>query len=141
MATIVLNDRDAAEEIYATLLPHRKGPPAGAESMAVALRPVAHTLGELAVFLGRTHEAADHFAQAAAIADQWKAPHWAAEAPSRATTWPLPAAPHIHSVRRPDQGVRPSRRGCGGGGAARRSPALSLPKTSSGQVKRHARTR
>ncbi|MBO2458060.1 AfsR/SARP family transcriptional regulator [Actinomadura violacea] len=86
MAIVALDDRDAAEEIYATLLPHRDGPPAGAESMAVALRPVAHTLGELAVLLGRDHEAADHFAQAAAIADQWNAPHWAAEARSRATT-------------------------------------------------------
>ncbi|MEV3924098.1 BTAD domain-containing putative transcriptional regulator [Actinomadura coerulea] len=85
MAIVALNDRDAAEEVYATLLPHRNGPPAGAESTAVALRPVAHTLGELAVLLGRDHEAADHFAQAAAIADQWNAPHWAAEARSRAT--------------------------------------------------------
>ncbi|GAA4297191.1 hypothetical protein GCM10023178_00190 [Actinomadura luteofluorescens] len=86
MAIVALNDRDAAEEIYATLLPHRNGPPAGAESTAVALRPVAHTLGELAVLLGRDHEAADHFARAAAIAAQWNAPHWAAEARSRATT-------------------------------------------------------
>ncbi|GAA4503725.1 hypothetical protein GCM10023191_056910 [Actinoallomurus oryzae] len=86
MAIVALNDRDAAEEIYATLLPHRNGPPAGATSLAVALRPVAHTLGELAVLLGRDHEAAAHFAQAATIADQWNAPHWAAEARSRTTT-------------------------------------------------------
>jgi hypothetical protein len=86
MAIVALNDRDAAEEIYATLLPHLNGPPAGATSLAVALRPVAHTLGELAVLLGRDHEAAAHFAQAATIADQWNAPHWAAEARSRTTT-------------------------------------------------------
>lgn len=85
MAIVALNDRDAAEEIYATLLPHRSGPPAGAASLSVALRPVAHTLGELAVFLGRT-EAAAHFTQAATIADWWNAPHWAAEARSRTTT-------------------------------------------------------
>ncbi|MEV4020778.1 BTAD domain-containing putative transcriptional regulator, partial [Nonomuraea angiospora] len=85
MAIVALNDRDAAEEIYATLLPYRNGPPAGAASLAVALRPVAHTLGELALLLGRT-EAAAHFTQAAAIADQWNAPHWAAEARSRTTT-------------------------------------------------------
>ncbi|WP_431896988.1 BTAD domain-containing putative transcriptional regulator [Nonomuraea sp. bgisy101] len=85
MAIVALNDRDAAEEIYATLLPHRDGPPAGAASLSVALRPVAHTLGELAVFLGRT-EAAAHFTQAATIADRWNAPHWAAEARSRTTT-------------------------------------------------------
>jgi DNA-binding SARP family transcriptional activator len=86
MAIVALDDRDAAEEIYATLLPHRDGPPAGAASLAVALRPVAHTLGELAVFLGRTDEAAAHFTQAAAIADHWNAPHWAAEARLRTTT-------------------------------------------------------
>ncbi|MEU7988738.1 BTAD domain-containing putative transcriptional regulator [Streptosporangium canum] len=86
MAIVALNDRDAAEEIYATLLPHRNGPPAGAASLSLALRPVAHTLGELAVFLGRTDEAAAHFAQAATIADRWNAPHWAAEARSRTTT-------------------------------------------------------
>ncbi|MGW7482118.1 BTAD domain-containing putative transcriptional regulator [Nonomuraea muscovyensis] len=85
MAIVALNDRDAAEEIYATLLPHRNGPPAGAASLSVALRPVAHTLGELAVLLGRT-EAAAHFTQAATIADRWNAPRWAAEARSRTTT-------------------------------------------------------
>ncbi|MCP2356935.1 DNA-binding SARP family transcriptional activator/tetratricopeptide (TPR) repeat protein [Nonomuraea thailandensis] len=86
MAIVALNDRDAAEEIYATLLPHRNGPPAGAASLSLALRPVAHTLGELAAFLGRTDEAAAHFTQAATIADQWNAPHWAAEARLRTTT-------------------------------------------------------
>ncbi|MDP9861813.1 MULTISPECIES: BTAD domain-containing putative transcriptional regulator [Streptosporangium] len=86
MAIVALNDRDAAEEIYATLLPHRNGPPAGATSVSVALRPVAHTLGELAVLLGRDHEAAAHFTQAATIADRWNAPPWAAEARSRTTT-------------------------------------------------------
>ncbi|WP_433541816.1 ATP-binding protein [Streptosporangium sandarakinum] len=86
MAVVALNDRDAAEEIYATLLPHRNGPPAGAASLSMALRPVAHTLGELAGLLGRADEAAAHFAQAAIIADQWNAPHWAAEARSRTTT-------------------------------------------------------
>ncbi|MEV4253547.1 AAA family ATPase [Spirillospora sp. NPDC049652] len=83
-AIVALDDRDAAEEIYATLLPHRDGPPAGATSLSLALPPVAYTLGELAVLLGRA-EAAAHFAQAAAIADRWNAPHWAAEARARAT--------------------------------------------------------
>ncbi|MEV4374485.1 BTAD domain-containing putative transcriptional regulator [Nonomuraea sp. NPDC049637] len=84
MAVMALDDRDAAEEIYEVLLPYRDGPPAGAESLSMALRPVAHTLGELAVFLGRA-EAAAHFALAATVADRWDAPHWAAEARSRAT--------------------------------------------------------
>ncbi|MEV3987063.1 BTAD domain-containing putative transcriptional regulator [Nonomuraea sp. NPDC049758] len=84
MAVVALGDRDAAEEIYEVLLAYRDGPPAGAESLSMALRPVAHTLGELAVFLGRP-EAAAHFARAAVVADRWNAPHWAAEARSRAT--------------------------------------------------------
>jgi len=84
MAIVALNDRDAAAEIYADLLPYRDGPPAGAESISLALRPVAHTLGELALLLGRHDEAAAHFAQAAAVADQWNAPHWSADARTRA---------------------------------------------------------
>ncbi|GLY86952.1 AfsR/SARP family transcriptional regulator [Actinoallomurus iriomotensis] len=84
MAIVARNDRDAAAEIYADLLPHREGPPAGAESVSLALRPVAHTLGELALLLGRDDEAAAHFAQAAAIADQWNAPHWSADARTHA---------------------------------------------------------
>lgn len=91
MAIVALNDRDAAEEIYADLLPHRDGPPAGAESISLALRPVAHTLGELALLLGRDDEAAAHFAQAAAIADQWNAPHWSADARTHADL-----APSVH---------------------------------------------
>ncbi|RFU36623.1 transcriptional regulator, partial [Actinomadura logoneensis] len=85
MAAVALDDREAAEEVYAALLPHRDGPPAGAASLAVALRPVAHTLGELAVLLGRHREAAAHFAEAAAVAERWNAPHWAGEARSRTT--------------------------------------------------------
>ncbi|WP_436762974.1 BTAD domain-containing putative transcriptional regulator [Streptosporangium sp. V21-05] len=84
MAIVALNDRDAAEGVYADLLPHREGPPAGAESLSLALRPVAHTLGELALLLGRDDEAAAHFARAAVIADRWSAPHWSSEARTRA---------------------------------------------------------
>jgi DNA-binding SARP family transcriptional activator/tetratricopeptide (TPR) repeat protein len=85
MAVTALNDTvpidsDAAEECYAALLPYRDGPPAGATSLSLAVRPAAHTLGELALLLGRDDEAAVHFARAAAIADRWNAPHWAAEA-------------------------------------------------------------
>lgn len=49
MAVVALDERDAAAELYATLLPHRDGPLAGATSLSVALRPVTHTLGELAL--------------------------------------------------------------------------------------------
>ncbi|WP_327115992.1 hypothetical protein OHB12_03235 [Nocardia sp. NBC_01730] len=70
MAIVALNDRDAAEEIYADLLPHRDGPPAGAASLSLALRPVAHTLGELA-----------HFAQASVITASGTS--WTASSPAR----------------------------------------------------------
>ncbi|NUS95732.1 MAG: AAA family ATPase [Nocardia sp.] len=84
LAGIASNDRDAAEQSYADLLPYRDGPPAGAETVSLALRPVAHTLGELARFLGRHDEAAAHFTRAAAVADRWHAPHWSADARVRA---------------------------------------------------------
>ncbi|GAA4484129.1 hypothetical protein GCM10023094_36700 [Rhodococcus olei] len=84
MAVVASNDRDAAEQIYVDLLPHRDGPPAGAESVSLAVRPVAHTLGDLALLLGRDDEAAAHFARAAVIADQWNAPHWSAAARAHA---------------------------------------------------------
>ncbi len=80
MAVIALNDIGAAEECYAALLPHRDGPPAGATSLSLAVRPAAHTLGELALLLGRDDKAAAHFARAAAVADRWNAPHWSAPA-------------------------------------------------------------
>ncbi|WP_281902527.1 BTAD domain-containing putative transcriptional regulator [Nocardia cyriacigeorgica] len=91
MAILATGDRDAAAQIYPALLPHRDGPPAGAESLSLAVRPPAHTLGELAVLLGRDDEAAEHFARAADIADQWNAPHWAAEARARS---PRRDSPH-----------------------------------------------
>ncbi|MBW0272756.1 transcriptional regulator [Nocardia sp. MH4] len=90
LAAVATNDRDVAAQSYADLLPHREGPPAGAESVSLALRPVAHTLGELALYLGRAEEAAAHFARAAAIADRWNASGWAAEATARADRVPSP---------------------------------------------------
>ncbi|MEV6072008.1 BTAD domain-containing putative transcriptional regulator [Nocardia sp. NPDC052001] len=88
LAAVASNEREVAEQIYLDLLPHRDGPPAGAESASLALRPVAHTLGELALFLGRADEAAAHFARAAAIADRWNAPAWSADARARANHVP-----------------------------------------------------
>ncbi|WP_051450843.1 BTAD domain-containing putative transcriptional regulator [Actinospica robiniae] len=76
MAIVALNDREAAARIYADLLAEQDGPPAGVVSLSLAVRPVAHTLGELAVLLGRPDDAAAHFARAAAIAEIWNAPHW-----------------------------------------------------------------
>ncbi|MFC4590248.1 ATP-binding protein [Sphaerisporangium corydalis] len=80
MAVVALGERDAAAELYAALLPHRDGPPAGVTSLSLALRPVAHTLGELALLLGRDDEAAGHFTRSVAVAELWGAAHWADEA-------------------------------------------------------------
>ena len=55
-------------------------PPAGATSLSLALRPVAHTLGELALLLGRDDEAAEHFTRSVTIAELWGTSHWVTEA-------------------------------------------------------------
>jgi uncharacterized protein HemY len=50
------------------------------ENLALTMPPVAHTLGALAILLGRHHQAADHFTRAIAIAERWNAAHWTAQA-------------------------------------------------------------
>ncbi|MFF4821442.1 hypothetical protein ACFY2K_43455 [Kitasatospora sp. NPDC001309] len=50
---------------------------AGAVGLSLALRPVAQSLGELALMLDRPQEAADHFARAERVAHRWHSPHWA----------------------------------------------------------------
>lgn len=76
-AVIALADREAADALYTSLLPHRDSPPAGIDNLAVVMPPAAHTLGELAVLLGRHERAAEHFNRAIAIADHWHATYWA----------------------------------------------------------------
>ncbi|RMI33702.1 transcriptional regulator [Nocardia stercoris] len=83
-AIIALDEHGAAEDTYTALLPHRNSPPAGAASLSLALHPVAHTLGDLALYLRRFDEATAHFTLAAEIADRWNAPHWSADARSGA---------------------------------------------------------
>ncbi|MGW4897542.1 BTAD domain-containing putative transcriptional regulator [Kitasatospora sp. NPDC004240] len=70
MAVVALGERERADELYTTLLPHRDAPPPSA-GFTLAVRPVAYTLGELARLLGRDAEAAAHFAHAAALAERW----------------------------------------------------------------------
>ena len=53
---------------------------AGAASTALAMQPVAQTLGELSAFLGRPEAAARHFATAEQVARRWNSPHWTARA-------------------------------------------------------------
>ena len=82
MAAVTVGGRDLAEELYADLLPVR-GQLAGAASTSLAMRPVAHTLAELARLLGRAEAAAEHREEAVAVARSWAAPHWEAEARNR----------------------------------------------------------
>ncbi|MGV9778751.1 hypothetical protein [Streptosporangium sp. NPDC003464] len=79
MAVIALGEVSAAKEVYEALLPYEDGPPAGTASLSIALRPVAHTLGELARLLGREDAARRHLTRAAAVAFRWGADRWAAE--------------------------------------------------------------
>ncbi len=79
MALIAVGDRAAAADLSQQLLPLRDQLP-GALSLSLAMRPVAHILGDLAVFLERPQQAAGHFEHAVTIAERWGAPRWAAEA-------------------------------------------------------------
>ncbi|MEV4293973.1 BTAD domain-containing putative transcriptional regulator [Microbispora rosea] len=72
---IALGHRAAAEECYRLLLPC-DGELAGLHSGSVTLGPVAHTLGDLAAFLGRPGDAEAHYLRAAEVARQVGSPHW-----------------------------------------------------------------
>jgi hypothetical protein len=73
MAVVAVGQRQPAEELYAALLPVR-GQLAGAASTSLAMRPVAHTLAELARLLGRHGAVAEHLDEAVAVARAWEAP-------------------------------------------------------------------
>lgn len=79
LAVVALREREEAAGVLAELLPLRDVV-AGAASMCLAMRPVAQTLGDLALLLDRTDEAAAHYTHAAAVARRWQAPHWLADA-------------------------------------------------------------
>ncbi|MEU6408406.1 BTAD domain-containing putative transcriptional regulator [Microbispora sp. NPDC046933] len=79
MTTVALGEREEAEDLMRDLLPLRDQL-AGAASMWLAMRPVAHTLGELAQLLDRPEEAAEHFSHAVEVARRWNAPLWEREA-------------------------------------------------------------
>ena len=76
---IAVGDRAAAEALVTDLTPVA-GMLAGAASTALAMQPVAQTLGELSAFLGRPDAAARHFATAEQVARRWNSPHWTARA-------------------------------------------------------------
>ncbi|MDL4813307.1 BTAD domain-containing putative transcriptional regulator [Actinomadura opuntiae] len=75
MTVVALGDERGAAELYEALLPYRDGPPAGLESLAVALPPPARTLGRLARLVGA--DPSPHERRAAELAALWNAPHWA----------------------------------------------------------------
>ncbi|MER5811279.1 hypothetical protein ABT143_24330 [Streptomyces sp. NPDC002033] len=77
MTLVMPGERAGAGELYAALLPCRNAPPP-TPGFTVAVRPLARTLGELALLLGRAQEAAPHFARAAEIAARWRSPWCAA---------------------------------------------------------------
>ncbi|MFJ5551169.1 BTAD domain-containing putative transcriptional regulator [Streptomyces sp. NPDC093225] len=89
-AAVAFDDREAAAEVYADLLPLR-GLAGGASSLSIVFRPVAQTLGDLARFLGHPQEARAHYLDAVRVAAAWESPHW--EAAARAALASLPAAP------------------------------------------------
>ncbi|WP_328301208.1 AAA family ATPase [Streptomyces sp. NBC_00435] len=73
MTLVALGEPRGAEELYEALLPYADAPPPSS-GFTVAVRPVAYTLGELSVLLGREDAAAGHFARADAIAERWHSP-------------------------------------------------------------------
>lgn len=79
MAVVALGERAEAEDLMEMLLPLRDVL-AGGAALSVVMRPVAHSLGELALLLGRDEEAAEHFAHAVEVARRWEAPLWEREA-------------------------------------------------------------
>ncbi|GAB3883938.1 hypothetical protein GCM10027612_16870 [Microbispora bryophytorum subsp. camponoti] len=70
---IAFGHRAAAEECYRLLL-SSDGELAGLHSGSVTLGPVAHTLGDLAAFLGRPGDAEAHYLRAAEVARQVGSP-------------------------------------------------------------------
>ena len=78
-AVIAVADR-AEAEVLAADLARTPRLLAGAASAALAMQPVALTLGELMAFLGRREEAAGYFAIAEQVAVRWNSPQWTARA-------------------------------------------------------------
>jgi ATP/maltotriose-dependent transcriptional regulator MalT len=87
MAAIAVGDRTTAEALLTDLMP-LAGLFAGAASAALAMQPVAQTLGELSAFLGHPAAAGRHFATAEEVARRWNSPHWAVRARAAASLCP-----------------------------------------------------
>jgi hypothetical protein len=79
MAISALDLPGEAEELIEFFEPIQDQLPSAATT-SVAMRPVAHSLGELSRLLGRERDAADYFAHAVTVAQRCSSPHWAHEA-------------------------------------------------------------
>jgi DNA-binding SARP family transcriptional activator len=92
LRAISLGDRDLAEETYTALLPY-EGHVSGGATAVATLGPVAHVLGDLAVFLDRPAEtAAAHYRTAAEVAGRLGAARWAEQAAAALDRLGTPAA-------------------------------------------------
>lgn len=88
MVISALGLREEAEELIEYLAPIH-GQLASVATASVAMRPVAHSLGDLSLLLGRERDAADYFAQAVTVAERCSSAHWAQ--PARAALAELQA--------------------------------------------------
>ncbi|MFP3963137.1 BTAD domain-containing putative transcriptional regulator [Actinomadura fulvescens] len=88
---IALDDEGPATEAYQALLPY-EGQVTGGACAVASVGPVAHILGDLAVFLGRPGPAVDHYRRAAEIAEHIGAQHWVSAARAALAALGHPAA-------------------------------------------------
>jgi hypothetical protein len=79
MAICALGLPDEAEELIEFFTPIQDQL-AGVATCSVAMRPVAHSLGDLSLLLGRERDAADFLAHAVTVAERCSSEHWAAAA-------------------------------------------------------------
>ncbi|WUH96683.1 AAA family ATPase [Spirillospora sp. NBC_00431] len=92
LRAMALGDHDLAGDVYEALLPYAAQFTGGATAVAT-LGPVAHLLGDLALFLERPAEvAAGHYRRAAEVARAATASHWVEQANASLTRLGIPAA-------------------------------------------------
>ncbi|MGP4027761.1 BTAD domain-containing putative transcriptional regulator [Actinomadura sp. 3N407] len=91
LRAIALGDRELAGEVYATLLPYA-GQFSGGATAVATVGPIAHVLGDLALFLDRPEAAAGHYREAAEVAGRLGASLWAERADAARTRLGTPAA-------------------------------------------------
>ncbi|WP_067461796.1 AfsR/SARP family transcriptional regulator [Actinomadura macra] len=92
LRAIALGDRELAGEVYAALVPYEGHVTGGATAIAT-IGPVAHILGDLALFLEHpTPVAAGHYRRAAEVAGRLGAVLWAEKAEAARTRLGTPAA-------------------------------------------------